>query len=119
MLGISSNCVSAPTLIHSRPPGGIPVRGKGGGICLARPAAQISVGSVVREIEGHFQLAECFDPKKQGNCAIQSQCGLTALLGNAIQQFFNVLDNAVLTDLVLPGAVMRSKGFNMKGDAAG
>jgi len=95
------------------------VRGKGGGICLARPAAQISVGSVVREIEGHFQLAECFDPKKQGNCAIQSQCGLTALLGNAIQQFFNVLDNAVLTDLVLPGAVMRSKGFNMKGDAAG
>jgi len=78
------------------------VRGKGGGICLARPAAQISVGSVVREIEPHFQIAECFNPQKQGNCAIQSQCGLTALLGRAVQQFLGELDKSMLSDLVGP-----------------
>lgn len=77
-------------------------RGKGGGICLARPPQQISVGHVVREIEGHFQIAECFNPQKQGLCAIQARCGLTGLLGNAVEQFLQVLDGATLSDLVRP-----------------
>lgn len=79
------------------------VRGKGGGICLARPADQIQIGSVVRQMEGHFQLAECFNLSKQGRCAIQPQCGLTGLLGQAVQQFLQVLDQATLADVVLPG----------------
>ena len=82
------------------------VRGKGGGLCLARPADQISVGSVVRELEGHFQLAECFHPQKQQLCAIQAQCGLTGLLGRALGEFLGVLDQAVLTDLVMPRVSM-------------
>lgn len=77
------------------------VRGKGGGICLARSPQQISVGSVVRELEGHFRMAECFNPNKQGQCAIQSQCGLTGLLSNAVGQFLQVLDGAVLSDLLM------------------
>lgn len=85
------------------------VRGKGGGICLARSPQQISVGSVVREIEGHFHIAECFNPKKQGMCAVNAQCGLTALLGRGIQQFFSVLDDAVLSDLVVSEAVNEEK----------
>lgn len=76
------------------------VRGKGGGICLARPAQEISVGQVVREIEGHFRIAECFDPNKQGRCAIQPHCGLIDLFGRATNQFLQVLDGAVLTDLL-------------------
>lgn len=76
------------------------VRGKGGGICLAGPADQISVGRVVRELEGHFQMAECFNPHKQGHCAIQPRCGLTGLLGRAVEQFLQVLDGAVLSDLL-------------------
>ncbi len=76
------------------------VRGKGGGICLSRPAADISVGKVVREIEGHFQMAECFNPKKQGQCAIQNGCGLIGVLGNALEQFLQTLDKTVLSDLV-------------------
>lgn len=76
------------------------VRGKGGGIRLSRPAREISVGNVVREVEGHFQMAECFNPKKQGQCAIQTRCGLMGLLGSAVEQFLQVLDKAVLSDLV-------------------
>lgn len=75
------------------------VRGKGGGICLARPAEQISIGGVVREIEGHFQMAECFHPQKQGQCALQPQCGLTGLLSRALQQFLAELDTAKLSDM--------------------
>ncbi len=76
------------------------VRGKGGGIRLARPPDEIRVGSVVRELEGHFQMAECFNPKKQDQCAIQAKCGLKGLLGDAVEQFLRVLDNAVLSDLL-------------------
>ena len=76
------------------------LRGKGGGICLARPPEAINIGAVVREIEGHFYMTECFNPHKQGHCAIQPICGLTSLLGTALRQFMEVLDNAVLSDLV-------------------
>jgi Rrf2 family nitric oxide-sensitive transcriptional repressor len=76
------------------------VRGKGGGIRLSRPAREISVGNVVREVEGHFQMAECFNPKKQGRCALENDCGLIGLLGGAIEQFLQTLDKAVLSDLV-------------------
>ncbi|MCK9607173.1 MAG: Rrf2 family transcriptional regulator [Methylomonas sp.] len=76
------------------------VRGKGGGIRLASPADQISVGSVVRELEGHFQMAECFNPSKQGQCVFQPNCGLTGLLGRAVGQFLQVLDGAKLSDLL-------------------
>jgi len=79
------------------------VRGKGGGICLAKPADQIRVGHVVRQLEGHFQLAECFHPDKQQVCAIHAQCGLPGLLGRALEEFLGVLDRTVLADLV-PGS---------------
>jgi Rrf2 family transcriptional regulator, nitric oxide-sensitive transcriptional repressor len=75
------------------------VRGKGGGICLARPPEDINIGAVVREIEGNFYMAECFNPHNQGHCGVQSFCGLTLLLGTALRQFMQVLDNAVLSDL--------------------
>ncbi len=86
-------------------------RGKGGGICLASPPDQIHVGSVVRALEGHFQMAECFDPKKQGHCAIQSQCGLTGLLNHAVEEFLHVLDQAVLSDLIDPDAARQQSVF--------
>lgn len=87
------------------------VRGKGGGICLAKPPQQINVGTVVRVIENHFQIAECFNAKKQGECALQDQCGLTGLLSNAVQQFLQVLDNAVLSDLLPAQANLEHVNF--------
>jgi len=88
------------------------VRGKGGGICLARPAQQINVGHVVREIEGHFQIAECFNPKKQGLCAIHAQCGLAGLFNNAVEHFLQVLDGAVLADLLPAGRLAENSVSN-------
>lgn len=76
------------------------VRGKGGGICLARPPETINIGAVVREIEGNFYMTECLNPHKQGQCAVQPICGLTLLFGVALSQFMQVLDNATLSDLV-------------------
>lgn len=70
------------------------VRGRSGGIKLARPAQQISVGDVVRHTEGTFDLVDC------GSCVIAPACALTAALHEARRAFMAVLDSYSLEDLV-------------------
>ncbi len=68
------------------------VRGRGGGFRLARPAAEIRLGDVVRRTEPDLQAAEC------GSCAIRIGCGLTPLLGEAMAAFLASLDSRTLAD---------------------
>jgi Rrf2 family nitric oxide-sensitive transcriptional repressor len=70
------------------------VRGRSGGVRLARPAAEISVGQVVRHTEGGFDLVDC------GSCVIAPACSLTAALHEARKAFMQVLDGYSLADLV-------------------
>lgn len=70
------------------------VRGRSGGILLARPASEITVGEVVRHTEGGFDLVDC------GSCAIARACALTAALHNARRAFMEVLDGYSLQALV-------------------
>lgn len=70
------------------------VRGRSGGIRLARPAADISVGEVVRHTEAGFNLVDC------GSCVIAPACALTAALHEARRAFMAVLDGYSLADLV-------------------
>ena len=70
------------------------VRGRSGGIRLARRPEAISVGKVVRRTEEHFDMADC------GNCVISPACGLNAVLGQAVAAFLAVLDRHTLADLV-------------------
>lgn len=70
------------------------VRGRAGGVRLGRPAAQISVGDVVRHTESGFDLVDC------GSCVIAPACALTAALHEARGAFMAVLDGYSLADLV-------------------
>lgn len=79
------------------------VRGKGGGLRLARPAARIRVGEVVRAMEEDFTLVECFAPASSG-CRIAAACVLREALGDALAAFFAELDRYTLADLVAPKA---------------
>lgn len=74
------------------------VRGKGGGMRLARPANQIVVGDVIRQSESDFALAECF--AGQSTCRIQGGCCLPAILNEALSAMFLVLDGYTLADLL-------------------
>jgi Rrf2 family nitric oxide-sensitive transcriptional repressor len=76
------------------------VRGKGGGLTLARPADAISIGRVVRDTEGVAVPAECFDPHAKGRCVIASTCRLSGVLAEAVQAFYAVLDRYTLADLL-------------------
>jgi Rrf2 family nitric oxide-sensitive transcriptional repressor len=73
-------------------------RGRGGGISLARPAATINIGHVVRITEEPSVLVECFD--SSGKCAITSACRLAGVLEKAHRAFYEVLDGFTLEDLV-------------------
>ncbi|MBJ7441049.1 MAG: Rrf2 family transcriptional regulator [Sphingopyxis sp.] len=74
-------------------------RGRGGGLTLARPAQDINVGSVVRDIEAFDGFVECFDPKTS-SCAVAGICGLQGALSLALGDFLTRLDGYSLADLV-------------------
>lgn len=68
------------------------VRGRGGGIRLARPAAQINIGALIRHTEGDLDLVGC------DTCVVAPACGLTGMLAEALAAFLAVLDRYSLAD---------------------
>ena len=74
------------------------VRGKGGGIQLARPADEVNIGRVVRDTEGPPVPAECF-MADGGNCVITRNCRLKGVLAEAVDAFYAVLDGYTLADI--------------------
>lgn len=74
------------------------VRGRGGGLRLAKPAEAINVGAVLRAMETDFDLVECFGT--QDCCRITSVCRLKRVLQQALKAYLDVLDGWTLADLV-------------------
>lgn len=74
------------------------LRGKGGGLRLARPATEISIGATVRVMEQGMALVECFGSNSQ--CLLTSTCRLKGALGDALEAFLASLDKVTLADLV-------------------
>lgn len=75
------------------------VRGRNGGMKLARPAAGIRVGAVVRALEDDTLMVECFR-RDGGRCLIAPACRLKGALGNALEAFYDALDEHSIADLV-------------------
>jgi len=70
------------------------VRGRMGGLRLARRPDQINVGAVVRNTETDLELAPC------GSCVIAPACRLSSVLDEALAAFMAVLDGYTLADLL-------------------
>lgn len=77
------------------------VRGKGGGMRLARDPQSISVGEVVRATEDSLALVECFEGG-HADCRIARSCVLKQAIGEALDAFLAVLDRYTLADLIAP-----------------
>ena len=76
-------------------------RGRGGGMRLCRPAAEINIGEVVRQTESDFAMVECFEPSNN-HCGLSQHCRLKGVLHQATDGFLAVLDAVSLEDLVAP-----------------
>ncbi|NNU90181.1 Rrf2 family transcriptional regulator [Anoxybacillus sp. CHMUD] len=75
------------------------IRGRNGGIRLAKKPEDIRIGAVVRQTEENLSLVECF--AAHGNdCIITPICQLKHILHEALQAFLQTLDNYTLADLL-------------------
>lgn len=73
------------------------VRGRKGGLKLARPPEEINLGEVIRLTEENFAMVECFG---SGNkCVITAPCRLKGVLSEALKAYLGVLDRYTLADL--------------------
>ncbi|MGH6717100.1 MAG: RrF2 family transcriptional regulator [Bradyrhizobium sp.] len=83
------------------------VRGRSGGLTLAKPPHKIRLGDVVRVTEPDFALVECFSTDSQ--CLITRSCRLRGILQEGLAAFNVVLDKYTLADLML-----RPKDFGVR-----
>ncbi|MGE0885383.1 MAG: Rrf2 family transcriptional regulator [Blastocatellales bacterium] len=75
------------------------VRGRNGGLRLAKPAAEINLGELVRECEEDFTLVECFDAGNN-QCVLTPACKLKHVLKEALENYFHSLNQYSLADLL-------------------
>src|SRR5215831_2022958 len=69
------------------------LRGRNGGVRLARPASAIRIGDVVRATEvTHVEIED-------GTCPRRSRGGVNQILDDALSAFIDVLDQHTLADM--------------------
>lgn len=78
------------------------VRGKHGGYRLAKPAAKIVIGSVVRLIDGPLAPIGCVSQSayEPCNCPDEAHCGLRMLMLDVRNAIAAILDRYTLADVV-------------------
>jgi Rrf2 family nitric oxide-sensitive transcriptional repressor len=84
------------------------VRGRSGGLRLARDPAEIRMGAVVRELEDDMRLVECLG-EGPAACVFTGACRLTRALARAVEAFLAELDKLTLADLVGSPTLMRER----------
>jgi Rrf2 family transcriptional regulator, nitric oxide-sensitive transcriptional repressor len=73
-------------------------RGRRGGLRLARPPAEINVGTVVRLTEAPDMPAECFN-RATNACVLAGTCRLQGVLREALESFYDTLSGYTVADL--------------------
>lgn len=76
------------------------IRGKGGGLRLARRPDAIRVGEVVRRTEPDLAIVPCF--AEHALCAIDPECVLKKAMQKALRTFLAELNKYTLADLIAP-----------------
>ena len=76
------------------------IRGAAGGYVLARPAGQISVGDVLRALEGKLEPAECAAYHPDEGCQAEDSC-VKKYVWKKINDSINDTVNGIMLDALL------------------
>jgi len=80
------------------------VRGKNGGIRLAKKPAEIKLGDVVQAMEMNLEVIDCTKPL----CPLINNCKLKRVLNEAKQSFLTTLNNYSIKDLNTEPEIMKN-----------
>ncbi len=75
------------------------IRGRNGGIRLAKDPKDINVGEILRQTEENLVIVECF-AETTNTCPLINECKFRKLLQQALVAFLDVLDAHTLEDLI-------------------
>ncbi len=75
------------------------IKGPGGGYALAREAASISVGDIVRAVEGPIAVVDCVSSDDDLDCSQSSECVARAVWQRVNRVIEDALDKISLADL--------------------
>ncbi|WP_321409935.1 Rrf2 family transcriptional regulator [Tolumonas auensis] len=76
------------------------VRGRNGGITLAKAPKDIRIGQVIRGLENNLNGVDCESP----GCKLVPVCRLTRALKTGMEAFLTAMDEFTLADLVSDNA---------------
>ena len=90
--------------------------GKGGGYTLALPANKITLGAVIRILEGDIAPVQCLSTTNYAHCEEcrdEATCGIRLTMADVNSALATVLDGLTLADMVERSEVARSKRENV------
>jgi Rrf2 family protein len=90
--------------------------GKGGGYSLALPPNRITIGAVVRILEGDLAPVPCLSTTNYARCEEcqdETTCGIRLTMADVNVALANVLDGLTLADMVERSENERSKRENV------
>lgn len=96
-------------LLHSR-------IGKGGGYSLALATNKITIGSVVRILEGDIAPVQCLSTTNYARCEEcldEATCGIRLTMADVNVALSSVMDNLTLADMIERSETERSRKENV------
>ena len=88
----------------------ISVRGAGGGYQLAKPAAEISVGDVLRALEGNIDAVTCSANQQEHSCVSADTCVTRYVWQRINDSITQAVDTMMIDQLVEESRKIREKG---------
>jgi Rrf2 family nitric oxide-sensitive transcriptional repressor len=88
------------------------VRGKGGGMRLARAPEKINIGKLIRDCESDIPLVACFKCNSRDitdDCRLTGVCALKGFLSEAHQAMYKTLESHTLADALAKKPAMRKR----------
>jgi len=76
------------------------VRGRAGGYVLARAPGKITVGEIIRFIQGPLLPVQCMFSEHRGQCPLEGKCPYLPMWQRAHQALTQVYDTTTFADLL-------------------
>jgi Rrf2 family protein len=88
-------------------------RGAEGGYRLARPADSITVGEIMRYIDGPIAPVDCVSQSRPKECEFHGECHFFGFWGRVRQAISNVVDRTTFADLIREDSERRHAFVNV------